>query len=121
MKDYEKLIKIVPSNMKPRLTFNKRIDKLYNKLDLVYIDGVYKQTQEEQERRDEQNKKNKQFKKNNRHNNKQHNKQHHNNKQHNNQHHNNQHHNNSKNKEEDIIKKIKYGGFLDSAGCIVIL
>uniref|UniRef100_A0A6C0BE49 Uncharacterized protein n=1 Tax=viral metagenome TaxID=1070528 RepID=A0A6C0BE49_9ZZZZ len=100
MKDYEKLIKIVPSNMKPRLTFNKRIDKLYNKLDLVYIDGVYKQTQEEQERRDEQNKKNN---------------------RHNNQHHNNQHHNNSKNKDEDTIKKIKYGGFLDSAGCIVIL
>jgi hypothetical protein len=57
MKDYEKLIKIVPLNLRPRLTFNKRVDKLHNKLDLVYIDGVYKQALEEQERRNEQMKK----------------------------------------------------------------
>jgi hypothetical protein len=59
MKDYEKLIKIVPLNLRPRLTFNKRIDKLHNKLDLVYIDGVYKNAMEEQERRNEQMKKSK--------------------------------------------------------------
>jgi len=57
MKDYEKLIKIVPLNLRPRLTFNKRVDKLHNKLDLVYIDGVYKQALEEQEHRNEQMKK----------------------------------------------------------------
>ena len=116
MKDYEKLIKLVPSNMKPRLTFNKRIDKLYNKLDLVYIDGVYKQTKEDQERIDKQNKKNKHKhnNKNNTQNNTQNNIQHNNNQ-------NNIQHNNKNDQDEDTIKKIKYGGFLDSVGCIVIL
>jgi hypothetical protein len=96
MKDYEKIIKIVPSNMKPRLAFNKRIDNIHNKLDLVYVDGVYKQAKEEQERRDEQNKKYKQFNKN---------------RTHHNNHHNNKYTN----------KKIKNGGYLDLAKCIVIL
>ena len=107
MKDYEKIIKIVPSNMKPRLAFNKRIDKLHNKLDLVYVEGVYKQAKEEQERRDEQNKKYKQFNKNRSHQN-----------NHNNNHHN---HNNHQSNIKDMNKKNKNGGYLDLAKCIVIL
>ena len=40
--EYEKLLKIIPDNFKPRLGFNKRVENLHNKLDLIYIDGIYK-------------------------------------------------------------------------------
>jgi hypothetical protein len=48
---YEILKRAVTSKYKPKLIYNKRVDATHRKLDLVFIDGYYKDREERQEKK----------------------------------------------------------------------
>ena len=52
MDTYYKLLTLVEPKYKIKVNFNKRVDDLHNKLDLVYIDGVYKDKDNESNKGD---------------------------------------------------------------------
>jgi hypothetical protein len=47
MDTYEKLLSLVEPKYKIKVNFNKRIDDIHNKIDLKFIDGIYKNKNEE--------------------------------------------------------------------------